>query len=63
MDIAFTESHYQKSQVMLARGEKVSAIACISVSGLLDVMTVKGTTNGDDFYTFVQAYLLPHLMG
>ena len=50
------------SQVMLARGERVSAIACISVSGLLDVMTVKGTTNGDDFYTFVQAYLLPHLM-
>ena len=26
------------------------------------MMTVKGTTNGDDFYTFVQAYLLPHLM-
>ena len=50
------------SQVMLVRGERVSAIACISVSGLLDVMTVKGTTDGDDFYKFVQEYLLPHLM-
>ena len=50
------------NQVMLVRGERVSAIACISISGLLDVMTVKGTTNGDDFYRFVQAYLLPHLM-
>ena len=47
---------------MLVRGERVSAIACISVSGLLDVMTVKGTTDGDDFYKFVQEYLLPHLM-
>ena len=47
------------SQVMLVRGERVSAIACIS---LLDVMTVKGTTDGDDVYKFVQEYLLPHLM-
>ena len=33
------------SKVMLVRGERVSAIACISISGLLDVMTVKGIYN------------------
>lgn len=56
--------HAQKpltSQVMLARKERVSAIACLSVSGLLDVMTVTGTTNGDDFYMFVQAYTYCHI--
>ena len=34
----------------------------MSASGLLDVKTVKGTTDGADFYSFVQKYLLPHLM-
>ncbi len=47
---------------MLVRGERVSAIACISLVGLLDVMTVTGTTDGDAFYTFVQTHLLPYLM-
>lgn len=47
---------------MLVRGERVSAIACISLAGLLDVMTLKGTTDGDDFYKFVQTHLLPHLL-
>ena len=46
----------------LTRGERISAIACMSASGLLDVKTVKGTTDGTDFYSFVQKYLLPHLM-
>ena len=38
------------------RGERVSAIACMSTKIL------KGTSNGDMFYDFVQSYLLPHMM-
>jgi len=33
----------------------------VSVAGLLDVMTVTGTSDGDT-YAFVQTHLLPHLM-
>ena len=47
---------------LLVRGERISAIACISLHGLLDVKTVKGTSNGDTFYDFVQENVLPHLM-
>ena len=47
---------------LLVRGERVSAIACMSTSGLLDVKIVRGTTNGDYFYDFVQTHLLPHTM-
>ena len=44
------------------RGERVSTIACMSAEGILDVKTLKGTSDGDTFYDFVQSYLLPHLM-
>ena len=47
---------------MMVRGERVSAITCISFAGVLDVKLVKGTTNGDTFYDFIQKHLLPHLM-
>ena len=50
------------SHQLLIRGERVSAIACISLAGLLDVQTMKGTTDGDSFYHFVQTCLLPNLM-
>lgn len=50
------------SHKLLIRGEHVSAIACISLAGVLDVMTVRETTDGDDFYTFIQYHLIPHLM-
>lgn len=46
----------------LVRGEHVSGIAMISVSGLLDVSVVKSTVDGDKFYDFVQKYLFPQLM-
>ena len=46
----------------LIRGERIPAIACISLHGLLDVKTVKGTSSGDTFYDFVQENLLPHLI-
>ena len=51
-----------KTHRLLVRGERVSAIACISTAGLLDVITVKGTTDGNTFYSFVQIHLIPHLM-
>lgn len=47
---------------LLVRGERISAIACLSAAGLLDVKTIKGTTDGDIFYSFIQTHLLPHLM-
>ena len=50
------------SHKLLVRGERVSAIAIMSVNGILDCKTVKQTVNGDVFYNFVQANLLPHLM-
>ena len=50
------------NQTMLVRGECISAIACIAVDGVLDVMTVRETTDGDTFYEFVQTHLLQHLM-
>ena len=46
----------------LVRGERISAIAGISMAGLLDVKFIVGTTDGDTFYDFVQKCLLPHLM-
>lgn len=51
-----------KNQVLLTRGERISAIACISTAGLIDVKTVRGTTDGDTFYDFIGTHLLPHLM-
>ena len=51
-----------RSHELLVRGERVSAIACMSCTGLLDVKTVRGTANGDTFYDFVQTHLLPNLM-
>ena len=34
----------------------------MSNSGLLDVQTIIGTSDGDTFYKFVHTHLLPHLM-
>ena len=51
-----------KSHEILVRGERVSAIACMSCADLLDIKIIKGTANGDTFYSFVQTHLLPHLL-
>ena len=50
------------NHALLVRGERVSAIACMSSTGLLDVKTITGTSDGDAFYDFVHTNLLPHLM-
>ena len=36
-----------RSYKLLVRGEQVSAVACMSSAGLLDVKAVRETTNGD----------------
>ena len=50
-----------KKQTMLVRGERFSAIAIMSVHGILDVSIHSGTTNGDIFSEFVQKCLIPQL--
>ena len=47
---------------LLARGERLSAIACMLAKGILDVKVVKGTSNGDIFYDFLHSHLLAHLL-
>ena len=51
-----------RSQKLLVRGERISAIAFMSVNGFLDCHTVRGTANADVFQKFVAKTLLPHLM-
>lgn len=51
-----------QKHALLVRGEHVSAIANISMNGLLDIDVVKGAVDGDRFYDYVQKHLLPHLM-
>ena len=46
----------------LIRGERISATACISLHGLLNVKTFERTSNNDTFNDFVQENLLPHVM-
>jgi len=50
-----------KKHTILVRGERVSAIIILSLSGIIDVSISKGTTNGDVFYDFVERVLLPNL--
>ena len=47
---------------LLVRGERVSAIACMTINGILDVKTHKEVSNGDIFYDFVNTHLIQHLM-
>ena len=47
---------------LLVRGKRVSAIAFMSMNGMLDCKTVTGTVDGDVFYNIVQSALLPCLM-
>jgi len=50
------------SHELLVRGERISAIAFMSMSGMLDCKTVKHSVNGDMFYDFMQTTVLPHMM-
>ena len=50
------------SHQLLVRGDHLSGIAFISMNGLLDVKVVRGATNSDVFYSFVEEHLLPYLL-
>ena len=50
------------NHTLMVRGERVTAIACMSVNGILDIKTVKGTSDGDHFYDFLQLHLIPYTM-
>ena len=50
------------NHTLMVRGERVTAIACMSVNGIIDIKTVKGTSDGDHFYDFLQLHLIPYTM-
>lgn len=50
------------NNTLLFRGERISAIACMSINGLIDVKMLRESSTGDVFYDFVQTHLIPHLM-
>lgn len=47
---------------LLARGQRVSAIAAISCDGLLECELVTGTVNGEVFLEFVRGRLIPQML-
>ena len=51
-----------RHDTLLVRGERVSALAFMSVNGLLDVDVITGTSNRDSFYDFIHMHLLPQLL-
>ena len=50
------------STKLLAKGKRVSAIAALSLEGVVDVMFVHGSVDGDTFANFIERSLLPHLL-
>lgn len=50
------------SHKILSRGQHLSLIAFMSTAGVIDFQIVRGSVDGDVFYTFVEKFLLPHLM-
>ena len=46
---------------MLVRGERTTAIAMMSIEGILDVHVTTGTSNGDTFCRFIEKCVLPYL--
>ena len=51
-----------KSHKIISRGKHVSAIAMMSMNGILDVDIVHGSVNGEVFCDFVEKFLVPHLL-
>ena len=47
---------------LLARGQRISAIAAISCDGLLEYELVTGTVNGGVFLEFVRGSLIPQVL-
>ena len=51
-----------RSHKIISRGEHVSAIAMMSMNGMLDVDIVHGSVNGEVYCEFVEKFLVPHLL-
>ena len=51
-----------KSQILLTRGKRYSAIPIMSQEGIHDVCLFEGTVNGDKFEDFLRDYLVPLLL-
>ena len=47
---------------LLARGQRVSAIAAMSNERVLDVKFVHSSISGENFSNFIELHLLPHLL-
>ena len=50
-----------RSQKLLVRGKRVSAIGALSASGMLGCHMVEGSVNADTFEEFIEKSLLPNL--
>ena len=50
------------STKLLAKGKRVSAVAALSLEGVVDVMFVHSGVDGDTFANFTERSLLPHLL-
>ena len=50
------------SQKLFWRGHRISAIAALSLDGILDVEFEPDSVNTDRFLEFVEHSLLPHLL-
>ena len=51
-----------RHDTLLVRGERVSALAFMSVNGLLDIDVATGISDRDSFYDFIHTHLLQQLL-
>lgn len=49
------------SQKNICRGKCISAVAIMSVEGMLDCWTTEDSVDSHIFYDFVEKHLLPHM--
>ena len=49
------------SKKLLVRAERISAVAFMSMYGMLDLKVVSGNVDGNIYSDFVEKVLLPHL--
>ena len=50
------------SHRILARGQRVNAIAALSSNGIVAVDTITGTVGGSEYYDFLRGTLIPNMM-
>ena len=50
------------SEIFMIRGQRISSIAAISIEGLLALETTSNSVNGDMFFDFSRATLIPEML-